>query len=163
MLLCLGRRGGKFYCHLKARPRKFSLENKYCSVGTLEIIRSLCQSKLNEKKETAQKWSVGGTYNMLQATIRKYGWVALGLHISVFISTFGGIYLALRNGMDGDHYLQICREYIPLLKNVDIHPEWGKLGLAYGMTAGLGPIRYLVTIFGTPRVYSAIHGKTLDH
>ena len=57
-----------------------------------------------------------GIMAKFRETIKKYGYVALGVHISVFLSTFSGLFLAMRNGLDGDYYLHLCQEMIPYLK-----------------------------------------------
>eukprot|EP01041_Mallomonas_annulata_P012781 gene12781-26948_t len=114
----------------------------------------------NESEQSRQAsnsgiiFSVNKTYSLFKDTIKKYGWVALGVHISVFITTMSGFYIALRNGLDGDHYLMLLKDFVPMFKDFDIHPEWGKLGLAYGITAICGPIRYVITILGTPHIYN---------
>jgi len=99
------------------------------------------------------------SYASFKSIVHKYGSTAIGLHVSVFATTFSVLYASLRFGLDGNYYLNIIKSYVPLLNNMDIHPEWGKLGLAYGTTAILGPIRYVITVVGTPPLYRFIYEK----
>ena len=128
----------------------------------------VCSSQSNPRKNQRiqQKenftWvnSIQNGYRLFELTVRQYGKLALGVHITVFFSTFSCFYAALRNGLDGDTMLKVLHSYVPMLNDFEIHPEWGKLGLAYAMTAVCGPVRYLITIFGTPRLFRYLYGAS---
>ena len=123
-----------------------------CSKNNLIRLNCSQSDQLRDRniKPLAILWN---GYSLFVSTVKQYGKLALGLHVTVFFSTFTGFYFALRNGLEGDCVLMFLHDYLPMLKEIDIHPEWGLLGLAYAMTALSGPFRYLITIFGTPRLY----------
>lgn len=92
----------------------------------------------------------------LKRFLKKYGRVAAGFHISVFLTTLGTCYTVVDyGGLD----ITALVKNIPILADNLPPASAGNLAVAYGMTSAIGPPRAVLTVMLTPKIAKFLAGR----
>lgn len=91
------------------------------------------QAMVQEATPPVAKPSLTARFQLL---LKKYGWVALGIHFSLFFLAIGGFSLAIGLGLDVG----------------GVSGTAGTLGAAYAAAQVIKPLRFMATLVLTPLV-----------
>jgi Protein of unknown function (DUF1279) len=82
--------------------------------------------------------------------LKKYGPVAGVFHFTIWMSTLGGFYAAVKSGLDVSSFLS----WLPFVEEEMLakNAAAGQFAVAYAATMLTGPLRALLTISATPKV-----------
>ena len=99
-----------------------------------------------EDEERAKQ--VVGKRSKFKAVMEKYGWLALGVHSTVYAMSLAGFFCGIEMfGLDASTYM----ESYGVLKNLP--PEAGTLAIAWAMNSAItGVPRTALTVVATPVV-----------
>jgi len=123
----------------------------FSSRGYSTGIKTAKEKEEEEEEKDRQEMANLSFKDKVAHMTRKYGWVALGTYIGVYVTTFSSIALALMVGVD----VQAVIETVGLARWIDpanLNPGAGVLVIAFILNKFTSPLRIVIVATITPYI-----------